>query len=223
MNLRIISIGALAMHELWPRQAAVRTAHATTTLIESGDRRILIDPGLPPQVIAARLGERAGLEPTDITDVFLTCFRPEQRRGLTGLPDARWLIAEAERERVGHALLERFASESDQDTRTLLQQDIALLKRCTAAPDQLARGVDLFPLPGYTPGTCGLLLSFPRITTLIAGPAVATCEHLEHGRVLRGAMDIEQAQESLLEAMEIADQIIPGYDNILVNPGRRGL
>jgi len=50
---------------------------------------------------------------------------------------------------------------------------------------------------------------------------VATMEHLEQGRVLRGCYDTEQARESLIEAIEIADVIIPGHDNIIVNPSRR--
>jgi len=193
-----------------------------STLLRSGERRILVDPGLPPQVIAARLAERAGIGPEEITDVFLTCFRPEQRWGVAAFPEARWLVAEAERERVGHALVERFREESDEPTRELLQQEIALLKRFSAAPDRLAQGVDLFPMPGFTAGNAGLLLSFARATVLVAGPAVATVEHLEQGRVLKGAVDIEQAKDSLVEAIEIADQIVPGYDNVVLNPTRRG-
>ncbi len=222
MNYRIISIGALAVHELWERQGSARTPHATTTLIETDGHRILVDPGLPPQVVAARLGERAGLTPDDITEVFLTCFRPENRWGITAFPDAKWLICEREREAVGAALVQNFREAEDEELQATLQQEIALLKRCVNAPDRIAKRVDLFPLPGVTPGTCGLLLSQPTSTTLIAGPAVATVEHLEHGRVLRGAVDIEQAQESFVEAIEIADMIVPGYDNLLSNPMRRG-
>ncbi|MFA9477644.1 MBL fold metallo-hydrolase [Phycisphaerales bacterium AB-hyl4] len=221
MDYRIISIGVLSVHELWNRQGAARTPHATTTLIRSGDRTILVDPGLPGQVIAARLSERAGIEPEDVSDVFLTNFRPAHRMGLLAFPKARWIVSEAEREAMGAALVEQFRQASDDESREMLQQEIALLKRCVAAPDKVAEHVDLFPLPGFTPGTCGLLLSQTRSTTLIAGDAVATIEHLEQGRVLRGAYDTQQAQESLVEAIEIADVIIPGHDNITHNPTRR--
>lgn len=223
MDYRIISIGTLSVHELWERQGPARTAHATTTLIRSGNRRIVVDPGLPPQVIAARLSERAGLVPEDISDVFLTSFRPAHRWGLEAFPNARWLISETERETVGTSLIQRFQDEEDDAVRTMLEQDIAILKRCEAAPDQIAPHVDLFPLPGYTPGTCGLLLAFPGggATVLIAGDAVATQEHLEQGRILRGAFDLEQAQESFREVIEIADFIVPGHDGLLVNPTRR--
>ncbi len=221
MDYRIISIGTLSRHELRPDKGSPRTAHATTTLIRSGDRVILVDPGLPAQAIAARLTERAGIEPSDITDVFLTNFRPAHRRGLAAFDKARWLISERERDMVGAMLIERFREANDDETRDVLQQEIALLKRFAPAPDRLAPHVDLFPLPGFSPGTCGLLLPQSQTTTLIAGDAVATVEHLEQGRVLPHCYDVEQARESLLEAVEIADFIIPGHDNLVVNQTRR--
>lgn len=220
MEFRIISIGTLSHNDLWPGKLPPRTAHSTTTLITSGDRVVLVDPGLPPQVIVARLAERAGLTPDKITDVFLTSFRPAHRQGIAVFEQARWLIAENERETIGRAIIERYQQEQDEQARELLAADIALLKRFTNAPDKLAEHVDLFPLPGFTPGHCGLVLSHSRSTTVVAGDAVPTIEHLEHGKVLKGAYDIEQAQESLLEVVEIADQIVPGHDNVLINPGR---
>lgn len=223
MDYRVISIGALSRHELWPKQGNPRTPHATTTLVRSDEHTILVDPGLPPQVIVARLDERAGISPEDITDVFLTNFRPAHRRGIVAFPNARWLIAEMEREFIGVALIEQFKQASDDAVKAMIEQDLAILKKCQPAPDRIAKQVDLFPLPGFTPGTCGLLLSHTNSTTLVAGDAVATQEHLEQGRVLRGVFDAQQARDSLLEAIEIADIIIPGHDNIVVNPSRRAM
>ena len=221
MDFRIISIGALSVHELWQQQGESRTPHATTTLIRSENRRILVDPALPGQVLAARLAERAGLAPEDVSDVFLTNFRPAHRRGLAAFPNARWLISEAEREGMGQLLVTRFQEEQEEEAKEHLRGEIALLQRFEPAPDKLAAHVDLFPVPGFTPGTCGLLLSQPGSTVLVAGDAVPTVEHLEQGRVLRGAYDVKQAQESLLEAIEIADAIVCGHDNLVLNPVRR--
>ncbi len=223
MDYRVISIGALSSHELWNEQGQLRTAHATTTLIRSGEHVILVDPGLPAQVIVARLQERAGLDPSAVTDVFLTNYRPAHRRGLAAFDHARWLISEMERESVGQHLIESMKQDHDPETRRLLQQEIETLGRFTAAPDRIAEQVDLFPLPGFSPGTCGLLLSHLNYTTLIAGDSMATIEHLEQGRVLKGAYDTEQAGESFMEAVEIADVIIPGHDNLLLNPTRRAV
>lgn len=220
MDFRVISIGTLSRHELWKRPGVPRTAHATTTLVATGDQRILVDPALPAQALAARLDERSGLDVSDITAVFLTNFRPAHRMGLSAFEHVPCYIFEQERERIGRQLVARFDQEDDNQLRRFIEQDIALLHQCKPAPDHLAPQVDLFPLPGFTPGTCGLLLTQPSTTVLIAGDAVATAEHLAQARVLRGAFDINQAQESLAEAIEIADLIVPGHDNTLVNRAR---
>ncbi len=222
MDYRVISIGALSRHDLWDKPVADGTAHATTTLVRSGDRVILVDPALPAQALVPRLRERSGLTPEDVTAVFLTNFRPAHRMGLAAFEHAEWFIFEEERERIGRQLIARFDQEDDNQVRRLLEQEIALLQKCQNAPDQLAPQVDLFPSAGYTPGTCGLLLATPKHTVLIASDAVATVEHLQRGQVLRGAFDVTKAQQSLVEAIEIADLIIPGHDNLAVNPTRRG-
>ena len=170
MDARVISIGTLAAHPLWGEKAgaAVRTGHSTSMLIRSGKRVILVDPGLPETVVAARLGERAGLSPRDVTHVFLTCFKPDTRRALAGdqglFDHATWWISEAEREGMGVPMVRRLqeaAQHGDAEMTDALQRDVAILKRCEAAPDRLADHVDLFPLPGVTPGLAGVLVSQP--------------------------------------------------------------
>ena len=224
VDIRVISIGTLAAHPLWNERGAVRTGHATTTLVRSGGAVILVDPGLPARAIAARLGERSGLVPSDVTHVFLTSFQPDTTRGLGAFEAAEWLVSEAEREGVGVPLagqLKRFAEEGDADAVELLRGEVAKLKRCKVAPDRLADGVDLFPMPGVSPGLTGLLVSGATTTTLIAGDAVATVEHLSEGKVLHRALDVEAAKESFQEAVEIADWFVLGRDNLAPNPLRR--
>ncbi|HVZ94969.1 MAG TPA: hypothetical protein VG797_10715 [Phycisphaerales bacterium] len=228
MDLRIISIGCLDAHPLWDERAAARTGHATTTLVRLGQMTLLVDPGLPATILEARLAERANLKPTDITHVFLTSFRPDVRRGLPLFDGAMWWISQPEREGVGVPLIDaikRAGEGGDHKLEELLRQDVDLLQRCEAAPDRLVRAagtrVDLFPLPGVTPGLTGLIVAEPSRTTVIAGDAIPTVEHLEKGQVLRNAVDGAQAQESFKEVLEIADLIVPGRDNILVNPVRR--
>jgi glyoxylase-like metal-dependent hydrolase (beta-lactamase superfamily II) len=232
MDIRVISIGAMAAHELWNEREPVRTGHATTTLIRTADAVILVDPGLPAQALGARLGERAGIPPEAVTHVFLTSFRSEARRALPLFESAEWFISHAEREAVGTPLatdLKRLAEsglldDPEADDRALLaaiQHEIGLLQRCRPAPDRLVPGVDLFPLPGVTPGLTGLLVPSPRGDTLIAGDAIPPRAHRERGRVPARSADPAAARESLLEAIEIADVLVPGRDNILLNPMRR--
>lgn len=224
MNYRVISIGALEAHPLWNERAAVRTGHATTTLIQTGDATILVDPSLPPEILAPRLAERANIAPTDVTHVFLTSFRPDVRRAIRLFDKATWWIGEAERESVGVAMVAQLRgaeNTADAELRSLLTSEIETLERCRPAPDKLVEGVDLFPLRGVTPGLCGLLLPEARLTTLICGDAIPTTEHLEQGIVPRWAADADAAREAFMDAVEIADLLVLGRDNLVVNPTKR--
>ncbi len=224
MELRVISIGTLSANPLWNEKGAVRTGHATCTLVRAGKRVIIVDPGLPPAIIAARLNERAGLRAADITHVFLTTFKPETMRGVMAFEKAVWWISQEEREGVGVPLvgaLQKSAADGDEELNKLLGKDVAALRRCEVAPDSLGDGVDLFPLPGVTPGCCGLLCTTPRSTTLICGDAIPTMEHLERGQVLHTATDVMRARESFGEAVEIADYLVLGRDNLAPSPVRR--
>jgi len=227
VEFRVISIGALASHPLRDERSPVRLGHGTTTLLDDGVKfRLLVDPSLPDEILRARLKERAGLDPGDVTHVFLTSFRPDLRQGLALFEDALWWISEREREAVGVALVEDFKRltaeglEEGDESVELLRREIAVLQKTAAAPDRLCSGVDLFPLPGRTPGLCGLVVSKASATILICGDAIATIEHLKAGKVLLDCVDIEQAQESFREAVEIADVLVLGRDNVVMNPRR---
>ena len=223
IDYRLISIGTLAAHPLWDEKGETRTGHATTTLISSEDANILVNPSLPAPALLARMSERTKLRPEDITHVFLTSFQADQRRALRSFDMALWLLHDAERQSVAESLQAQLTEADDGDDEelvALIEAEQEILARCEVAPDSLAPGVDLFPLPGVTPGTCGLLLAQPNMTTLICGDAVATSEHLEQRKVLPHCVSIEEAQESFREAIEIADVIVPGRDNILLNPLR---
>ncbi len=215
----IISIGTLSRNRLWNESERVRTAHSTTSLIRVGTRAILIDPGLPAPALAARLYERTGLKPDQIDTVFLTNFRPAHHAGLSLFARAKRFIHEIELE-TSRARLEQLIDEapSEDIDRKALVAELDALDDLQAAPDQFASGVDLFPLFGYTPGTCGVLVSTPTNTTLIAGDAVPTLDHFLSGQALPDAQDIKATQESMAEVYEIADVIVPGHDNIFLNP-----
>lgn len=154
----------------------------------------------------------------DVTDVFLTSFYPDHRRGLTGLEHATWHLAEAEHDAMT-SFLENERAEAnthgDLERLALVEDEHRLLDQTVVAADTLMEGVDLFPLPGISPGCCGLLLPQPRQTVLICGDAVATIEHYERGMVLPECWNREQALASFQEAIEIADVLVPGRDNTI--------
>ncbi len=227
-DVRVISIGALAAHPLRGERTPVRTGHATTTLVQLGAMRLLVDPSLPTPALVARLEERSGLKPSDITHVFVTSFNPELRRALLAFEGATWWINENERETIGRALIARLheaAEEGDAPVKDALEQDVAILKRFQPCPDTLVshkgQRVDLFPLPGVTPGLSGILVPDRRHTTLICGDAIPTVEHLQEGQVLQGAADVDQARASFADAIEIADLLVLGRDNVTPNVTKR--
>jgi glyoxylase-like metal-dependent hydrolase (beta-lactamase superfamily II) len=223
-RIDIISIGTLSRNRLWNESSAVRTAHATTTLIRTGKRTLLVDPGLPAPALAARLFERTGLIPQAIDTVFLTNSRPAHRAGLSIFTKANVLIHETEQQAAIaqlQTLIEQ-APEQDED-HAHWQRELALIQSFRPADDKLAEHVDLFPLFGYTPGTCGLLVSTPLTSTLIAGDAVPTLDHFLAGQVLPDSWNINAAGESMSEVYEIADLIVPGHDNLFVNPRGQGM
>ena len=220
---RVISIGTLAAHPLWNERVEVRTGHATTTLITTGDANVLVDPSLPAQALMARLAERSPVRAHEITHVFMTSADPLHRRALGVLPDARWLAHETELAAAMGSLeasIRAARNGNDEELLDAFESDLATLRRIEPAPDRITPGVDIFPLPGATPGSCGILLPLPRATVLICGDAIATEEHLHQGKVLPGCHDVERAQESFREAVEIADILVLGRDNAAHNPLR---
>ena len=224
LRLDVISIGTLSRNRLWNESQPARTPHATTTLIRSGKRHIIVDPGLPPQALGARLYERTGLKPDAIDTVFLTNYRPAHRAGLALFTKAKRFIHELEQQATAQQLQQLIdgAPEADLD-RKILSEELALLESLSVAEDKIAPGVDLFPLFGYTPGTTGLLVAAPAYTALIAGDAVPTLDHFLAGQILPDAQNIAAAQESMREVYEIADLIVPGHDNLFLNPRSQGI
>lgn len=220
LDLRVISIGTLGAHPLWGERAPVRTGHSTTTLVRSGKVTLLIDPGLPEQMLAARLAERANIGPRDVTHVFLTSFHPDTHRGIGAFKDATWWVAKAEREGVGIPLVQQLKKASDDGEAELvavLKREVEVLHRCEEAPESLADRVDVFPLPGLTPGMTGVLVEEPELTTLVCGDAIPTVEHLRRKMILPGAADVEKARESFAEALQIADVLVLGRDGQVMN------
>jgi len=229
MEIIVVSIGALSKNALWNERVAVRGSHATTTLIRAtsggGEMNLLVDPSLPAAALESRLYERAGIKFDAITHVFLTNWRPVHRRALEALGRAVWWMHGPEiraSEEVLEAAVDR-AGRENQPVDPLVFKERELLGRVAEAPDELVEDVDLFPLLGYTPGQCGLLLSEPTRTTVLAGDAVATQGHFVAGQVLADCWDLSKAKESLGELYEIADLIIPGHDNLFLTPRAAGL
>jgi len=215
---RVISIGTLSRHRLWGEPAAVRTAHATTTLVVEDDRRILVDPSLPGTILSARFAERTGRGLESVTDVFCTTLRPVHRRGLPALTHAKWWTGERELSTYrGHLVaLKEAADRLDEAGAEAVEDDLRLTDRFSAAPEQFSRQVQVMPMYGASVGSCGLLLTPVITTVVVAGDAAPTREHIEAGQVWQGCADRDAAIRSLQDLLELADVIVPGHDNVVL-------
>ena len=218
----IISIGALSHNRLWGESAPLRTSHATTTLVSTGKRLILVDPSLPAPALGARFNERTGKSLADVTDVFCTTLRPVHRRSIAAMPQATWWVSEAELEsfRQGLKDLLESAGRLKSDEAGAIEADLKLMDRFRPAPDKFDEQVSLYPLAGPSPGGAGLLLTPATSTVVIAGDAALTGEHVHRAQVWEGCSDPHGAIESLRDVLELADVIIPGHDNLLLVPQR---
>jgi len=218
----VVSIGCLSRNRFWSEPEPVRPAHATTVVLRERNQCILVDPSTPGELLAGRLAERTGLRPSDVDCVFLTSFTPVHRRGLELFDKADWLMGPVEIQAIrGHLsglveASERSASQPDE----LITDELRLLTRMKPASDKLTSSIHLFPTPGPTPGHASLLLATPTLTSIVAGDAIVTRDYYEHGRVFENCQNVDQARESLAELAELADQVIPGHDNLFVPTNR---
>jgi glyoxylase-like metal-dependent hydrolase (beta-lactamase superfamily II) len=214
----IVSIGCLSHNRFWDERQPVRASHATTTLVRDAGQSILVDPSLPVEVLGHRLDERTGLKPEQVDCVFLTSFQPIHRRGLAAFERADWLMGQAEIDAYTSHLTGLLSIEEDEDhdDLKLVREELALLERIKPAPEKLTGAVHLFPSPGVTSGSCGLLLTPSTLTIAIAGDAVINRDYLERGRIFERCADTNQAAESLADYVEVADQIICGHDNLVM-------
>ncbi|HPD28931.1 MAG TPA: MBL fold metallo-hydrolase [Phycisphaerae bacterium] len=218
LQYRVISIGTLSRNRFWGETEPKRFPHATTTLIRADNETILVDPSLPAEVLAQRLEERSGLKPEQIQAVFLTTFRPIHRRSLSLFSGATWLMYRPEIEAVQAHLNEmrERAQEGPEDPELckLLDEEESLVARIEAAPEHLTAQTHLFPAVGATPGSAALLLALPTQTAVITGDAIVTQEHFAAGQVYEHVAMIEAARKSFEDILEVADEVVPGHDNV---------
>lgn len=218
----IVSIGTMESNLLWEEKGKVRNGHLTTTLVTDEDRTILVDPSLPGEILEARFNERTGKTLDSVTDVFCTTLHPSCRRGLPSLVGANWWCSETELVDFNRHLtqLAETVDRLDGADAQYIESERDIIGRFRCTPDKFSSQVGIFPLPGYSPGCAGLLLTPTTHTILITGPAATTQGHINRGMVWENCQDRDMAKESLVEILEIADVIIPGFDNIMFCPQR---
>lgn len=167
--------------------ADMQRAHMNLTLIDTGERVILVDAGAGPgfQDTAGRIEaslKAAGYAAADIDLIVITHGHPDHVWGI--LDDA------GEKPRFAHAeyaisaaewqfwtdgtLVERLPEAQKPMAHGARKSLTAVSGRTRRAKpgDELAPGVSLFDAPGHTPGHCGLMVESAGQRLLIVGDAL---------------------------------------------------
>jgi glyoxylase-like metal-dependent hydrolase (beta-lactamase superfamily II) len=218
-SVEIISVGTLSRNRFWNEQGEVRASHATTSLIRDDTTSVIVDPSLPGELLSHRLDERVGLKPEQVEVVFLTNFRPIHRRGIHLFDHATWLMSAEELDAM-HSHLNDVSAAADargEPVDELVEQELALLGRFEPAPEKISSDIHLFPSPGVTPGSTSLLGLTANRTLAVTGDSIINQDYFAHRRVFEQHSNAEAAVQAMAELMEIADIIVPGHGDWILN------
>jgi glyoxylase-like metal-dependent hydrolase (beta-lactamase superfamily II) len=200
----IVTIGNLSRNRYWgeSEDRAVRAPLCTSTLIQVGSHRLLVDPPIAEaHGMAAELNRRTGLWPADIDAVFITHEHGDHHAGLACFPNAEWYAAPAVAETVNAA--GHYA------------------KSLRPVTGRLFDLIDIIPTPGHTAGHHSLRFDCDGLSVLIAGDATMTRDFWAERRGFFNSADPAQASRTMESLAQIADAIVPGHDNwFLIGPAR---
>lgn len=219
VSVDIISVGTLSRNRFWKEAGTCRPAHATTTLLRDSEATVIVDPSLPAEILRQRLDERTGLTPEQVETVFLTNFRPTHRRGLELFKHATWLMDETEIQAM-RSFIEDAAIAAEargEPIDELVQQEAKLLQKIEPAPERITEQIHLFPTPGATPGSASLLALQGDCTIAVAGDAIINKQYFARRQAFERHSDAAQAVQAIAELTEIADRIIPGHDDWILD------
>lgn len=197
VSFTIVNIGTLSMNKFWGETERLRSATATCTLLQVGERRLLVDPSPHPELLEPMLFAQTGLRPKQIDSVFVTHWHGDHRYGLELFPHATWWMA-------GQGL-EEWQEKSPGDA---AQQD-----RFVPAEGRLPEGLALFASPGHTYGHHALLAATRWGDLIVSGDAVMTFDWFEAQEGYHNCVDFALATETIRRIAGAADLVIPGHGN----------
>ena len=200
-----LTLGHLSRNKFWGEDPDTQyhSVVASSTLVQDGDVRILVDPTLPVEEMESRLQRYCGLGRNDIDIVFATHFHTDHRLDAEKYPNAKlYMSAESIQEvadlrKNGGAFAEIFLNGAVFDFE--------------AAPRQLSPGVEVQPLPGHTLGLAGLVFTSGGKKILLSGDTIMNREFYQ----AREGYFIDASQEKNAASMDWAAEhvelIVPGH------------
>ncbi len=199
----IVTIGNLSRNRYWGESdaAPVRPALCTCTCVTSGHSRLLVDPSVADsRNMAVELARRTGMQPADITTVFITHAHTDHHAGLSAFPDAEWLAAPTVAKEINET--GRYA------------------KPVMPATDRILDTIDVLGTPGHAPGHHSLRFDWNGYRIVVAGDAVMTRDFWLDRQGYFNSVDFDLVADTMDHLAGLADIIVPGHDNyFLVAPG----
>ena len=191
-----LTAGHISINKFWGETERVRPPQCTCTLVKTASGLLLVDPSVHVPEVAGLLHDKAGIQPEDVSAVFLTHCHGDHWYGLEAFPSAQWLMAEPE--------LEYWRGRATPEERRVVE-------RMEVAGPEVAPGVQTLHTPGHTPGITSLVFAWRGRRVAIAGDAAMTEEHFRAREGHSNSTSLGQAAESIDLLARSADVVIPGH------------
>lgn len=196
----IITIGNLGRNRYWGESEEIshRDTICTSTLISGEGFRMLVDPSIADATkMANELNRRTGLKPTDITTVFLTHEHPDHFFGIENFTGAKWIAAPQVAE--------------------IINKSGKLSRKVEGCSEILFDTVKVFPTPGHTLAHHSLVFDCNGLRIVIAADSVMTKDFFRDKMGYFRSVDLKLSTETINKIIDIADIIVPGHDNYILN------
>ncbi len=215
LQWKTLTLGHLSRNKFWGESDAAQyhSVVATTTLVQTEGINILVDPTLPVEQTEALLQLHAGLGREDIHIVYATHYHGDHRVDADKYPNAKQYMSAASLQDAQAAIEEVRQGRG-------VPAFVVGLEDFLPAPEQLAPGVTLYPLPGHTDGNTGLMLAASEGRVLLAGDTIMGEEYFCAGEGYWFNTSAEKTHISILRAAQDADIVVPGHGDVFLTEGR---